>query len=291
MTYEDITIPFAQNGDRQDFPFSAQANNLVSWETGFTYLYELKPEETSEDPYILRRDFNEILNLITAKMLSDKSSLEDSVNLALDTKLDKAEYYADKPYFVTTNTTQSVSGQKTFTGNIYINNTPTASTMAVNKSYVDTELAKYVTLSTSQTISGLKTFSTTPRATKDPSNNNDLVRLSYLKNNALGFSGTWHNTTTQRATPKTNYTNTRGKPIFVALAILSGIRWNGYGGDFMVKINNNNIYSAGGVVTGGSGHGRAIIHNVLFPLMPNDVWQWNYQQNIAWFLVSCYEFY
>lgn len=114
MNIDDITQPFAVQGDRQDIPLDPTADNKLSWLSGFTYLYELKPEESDVEPYILRRDFNEIIYLITAKMLDMQTKLEADVGTALDTKLDKDEYYRDKPYFVTTNTTQTISGLKTF---------------------------------------------------------------------------------------------------------------------------------------------------------------------------------
>ena len=225
MNIDDITQPFAVQGDRQDIPLDPTADNKLSWLSGFTYLYELKPDESDVEPYILRRDFNEIIYLITAKMLDIQTKLEADVGTALDTKLDKDEYYRDKPYFVTTNTTQTISAQKTFTGNIYFNKTPTGATQAVNKSYADTKVAlsgnqtitgtktfsnvpvcatqpndnnqlsnkQYVdtkvSLSGNQTIRGLKTFATAPRSNTDPSNNNDLVRLSYLKSNTPGLAG------------------------------------------------------------------------------------------------------
>lgn len=225
MNIDDITQPFAVQGDRQDIPLDPTADNKLSWLSGFTYLYELKPEESDVEPYILRRDFNEIIYLITAKMLDIQTKLEADVGTALDTKLDKDEYYRDKPYFVTTNTTQTISAQKTFTGNIYFNKTPTGATQAVNKSYADTKVSltgnqtiagtktfssvpvcatqpnannqmankQYVdtkvSLSGNQTISGLKTFATAPSSNTDPINNNDLVRLSYLKSNTPGLAG------------------------------------------------------------------------------------------------------
>lgn len=209
MTIDDITQPFAVQGDRQDIPLDPTADNKLSWLSGFTYLYELKPEESDVEPYILRRDFNEIIYLITAKMLDMQTKLEADVGTALDTKLDKEEYYRDKPYFVTTNTTQTISAQKTFTGNIYFNKTPTGATQAVNKSYADTKVA----LSGDQTISGLKTFATAPRSNTDPRSNNDLVRLSYLKNNSVGGGLTYYSLSLSSGS---TYTNTTGKGVIIS---------------------------------------------------------------------------
>ena len=250
MNIDDITQPFAVQGDRQDIPLDPTADNKLSWLSGFTYLYELKPEESDVEPYILRRDFNEIIYLITAKMLDIQTNLEADVGTALDTKLDKDEYYRDKPYFVTTNTTQTISAQKTFTGNIYFNKTPTGATQAVNKSYADTKVSltgnqtiagtktfssvpvcgtqptarnqlsnkQYVdtkvSLSGNQTISGLKTFATAPRSNTDPRHNNDLVRLSYLKNNSVGGSLKYHSLSLSSGS---TYTNTTGKSVIISV--------------------------------------------------------------------------
>lgn len=214
MTIDDITQPFAVQGDRQNIPLDPTADNKLSWLSGFTYLYELKPEESDVEPYILRRDFNEIIYLITAKMLDIQTKLEADVGTALDTKLDKDEYYRDKPYFVTTNTTQTISAQKTFIGNIYFNKTPTGATQAVNKSYADTK----VSLSGNQTISGLKTFATAPRSNTDPRNNNDLVRLSYLKSNTPGLANrSYVNVTSQAYNYK--WTNNTGRAVFFVYAV------------------------------------------------------------------------
>ena len=254
MTIDDITQPFAVQGDRQNIPLDPTADNKLSWLSGFTYLYELKPEESDVEPYILRRDFNEIIYLITAKMLDMQTKLEADVGTALDTKLDKDEYYRDKPYFVTTNTTQTISAQKTFTGNIYFNKTPTGATQAVNKSYADTKVAltgnqtitgtktfssipvcatqpnannqlankayvdTKVSLSGNQTISGLKTFATAPRSNTDPINNNDLVRLSYLKSNTPGLAGKRY---IDVGLVNYAWTNNTGRAVFFIYTILN----------------------------------------------------------------------
>ena len=234
MTIDDITQPFAVQGDRQNIPLDPTADNKLSWLSGFTYLYELKPEESDVEPYILRRDFNEIIYLITAKMLDMQTKLEADVGTALDTKLDKDEYYRDKPYFVTTNTTQTISGLKTFAtaprSNVApSNNNDLVRLMDLNNmgTALDTKLDKdeyyrdkpyFVTTNTTQTISGLKTFATAPRSNTDPRNNNDLVRLSYLKSTGLGLSGSWQVVTSSRKKDVT-YTNSTGKSILVFVTV------------------------------------------------------------------------
>ena len=269
MTIDDITQPFAVQGDRQDIPLDPTADNKLSWLSGFTYLYELKPEESDVEPYILRRDFNEIIYLITAKMLDMQTKLEADVGTALDTKLDKDEYYRDKPYFVTTNTTQTISAQKTFTGNIYFNKTPTGATQAVNKSYADTKVAlsgnqtiagtktfssvpvcatkpnasnqlankgyvdTKVSLSGNQTISGLKTFATAPRSNTDPINNNDLVRLSYLKSNTPGLANRRYVNVTSAA-PNYKWRNNTGRAVFFVYGVSNHPEDVG----FNIKIDN-----------------------------------------------------
>ena len=250
MTINDIKAPFASQGDRTPISYPATQNGVISWLTGYTYLYELKPNETPLDPYILRPEFNEVFYLTTAKMLDIESKLGTSLEDGLDTKVDKVDYANDKKFFVTTNTTQSVSGDKTFTGNIYSNKKPTSANQLAPRFYVDTKVGltgnetiegvKYfvelptsddtptkdnqltnlkfvntkVSLNGNQTINGIKTFSQAPRSNVDPSNNNDLVRLSYLKNNSLGLIGDWYNISFSNGI---TYTNTYGKPIMVVL--------------------------------------------------------------------------
>lgn len=277
MTIDDITQPFAVQGDRQDIPLDPTADNKLSWLSGFTYLYELKPEESDVEPYILRRDFNEIIYLITAKMLDMQTKLEADVGTALDTKLDKDEYYRDKPYFVTTNTTQTISAQKTFTGNIYFNKTPTGATQAVNKSYADTKVSlsgnqtitgtktfssvpmcntqptatnqlankayvdTKVALSGNQTISGLKTFATAPRSNTDPRNNNDLVRLSYLKSNSVGGSLTYYSLSLSSGS---TYTNTTGKGVIISATATGSDR--GYVTYYVNNVEIGQSYNSNG---------------------------------------------
>ena len=55
----------------------------------------------------------------------------------------------------------------------------------------------------------------------DPRNNNDLVRLSYLKNASFGFIGKWAK---QAFSNYVIYTNTSGRPIFVCLSFVYGFR-------------------------------------------------------------------
>ena len=258
MTINDIKAPFASQGDRLPISYPATQNGVISWLTGYTYLYELKPNETPLDPYILRPEFNEVFYLTTAKMLDIESKLGTSLQDGLDTKVDKVDYANDKRFFVTTNTTQSVSGDKTFTGNVYSNKNPTSANQIVNKTYADSKVSlngnqtingvktftqlpissntptndnqltnlKFVntkvSLNGNQTINGIKTFSQAPRSNAAPSNNNDLVRLIDLNNKGLGINQTWRDVTSRRQSGVTYY-NTTGKPIMVCVTRVTGL--------------------------------------------------------------------
>lgn len=62
--------------------------------------------------------------------------------------------------YVTTNTTQTITGNKTFTGTIDVP-TPVNPSDAANKAYVDGTTSNFVTITTNQTITGNKTFTGT----------------------------------------------------------------------------------------------------------------------------------
>ena len=115
MTIDEIKAPFASGGDRQNISYNPTQNGVISWLAGYTYLYELKPTETPLSPYIERIKFNEIMYLMSAKMLDIESKLGTSLGDGLDTKVDKVVYANDKKFFVTTNTPQTIRGVKTFT--------------------------------------------------------------------------------------------------------------------------------------------------------------------------------
>ncbi len=70
-----------------------------------------------------------------------------------------------------------------------------------------------VTLKTNQSISGTKTFTgALPRSAKNPTHQDELVRMGYLSSGAAGMiiSGTWHNMN-ENAKTNTWYSNTSKK--------------------------------------------------------------------------------
>lgn len=64
----DLLIPFANTGDKEVFDETTSPTGDLSLEKGFTTLFELKPEEGGL--FILRKKFNQILNLISAYVIS-----------------------------------------------------------------------------------------------------------------------------------------------------------------------------------------------------------------------------
>jgi len=82
---------------------------------------------------------------------------------------------------VTTIGTQTLTGDKTFSGAIAVP-TPVAGSHAVTKLYVDDRDAQNVKLTGDQSISGIKTFATPPILSADPTNNNHAARKVYVDN-------------------------------------------------------------------------------------------------------------
>lgn len=115
MTIDEIKAPFASGGDRQNISYNPAQNGIISWLAGYTYLYELKPTETPISPYIERTKFNEIMYLMSAKMLDIEKKSSEGLESVLDEKLDKDSFNKEKRNFVTLDTKQTISGVKTFT--------------------------------------------------------------------------------------------------------------------------------------------------------------------------------
>ncbi|MBX1020842.1 hypothetical protein I9086_00165 [Campylobacter jejuni] len=122
MDINDIKKPFANDGDTSDFPYEIDPNGFLSWIQGYGIDYQKTPEEGNK--YIERLPFNKILNLITAYMIDLKEKMATQTDLS--NKLDKSEYYADKPNFVTLNTAQTITSTKIY------NATPQAINNPVN---------------------------------------------------------------------------------------------------------------------------------------------------------------
>lgn len=177
MDYKEIKEPFAVNGDREGIDYTPTSPE-VSWLGGYSYLYGLKPDETDLNPYIEREKFNEIMFLMSSKML-DIEKYAQGVNQDLD------------------DTKQDLDNTKNTLGD------------------------DYVTRGTAQTISGLKTFDTAlPRSAKNPTHQDELVRMGYLSSGAAGMllTGEWQNNYLQKLNPANTWvTNTSNKPIGVLI--------------------------------------------------------------------------
>ena len=114
MEISDIKAPFASQGDRETFDYE-QTSNELSWLGGYTYLYGLKPEETDKNPYILREKFNEIMYLMSGKMLQNEAKLNDLDNKSKQQGNDLANLQGSLgKNFVTLDTQQNITALKTF---------------------------------------------------------------------------------------------------------------------------------------------------------------------------------
>jgi len=82
---------------------------------------------------------------------------------------------------VTTIGTQTLTGDKTFTGAIAVP-APSAASHAVTKLYVDDRDIQNQKLTGDQAIAGVKTFATPPILSADPTNNNHAARKVYVDN-------------------------------------------------------------------------------------------------------------
>lgn len=132
----------------------------------------------------------------------------------------------------------------------------------------------YVTRRTAQTISGLKTFnSVLPRSAKNPTHQDELVRMGYLKSGAAGMliTGSWSSNAT-RLENKVWYSNTATKPVFYLVSIyqsFSGGRPKLYYKNSTTKkeVMIGDFYS---YRTGSKGHGYHGGYPVPFFLNPKD---------------------
>lgn len=60
-------VPFAENGDREDIPADAQADNSLSWEAGYPLPYGITPNEGGK--FIRRKSFNQVFYLVTKEII------------------------------------------------------------------------------------------------------------------------------------------------------------------------------------------------------------------------------
>lgn len=230
MDFRDIKEPFAVNGDREQIDY-APTSQEISWLNGYTYLYGLKPDETSLSPYIEREKFNEIFYLTTAKMLdieryaqNVKEDLGDTEN-----KLDNAIASLSRDY-VTLKTNQSISGTKTFTGAL-------------------------------------------PRSAKNPTHQDELVRMGYLQSGAAGMLLTGNWTFKGEWKPNTTYTNTKRKPVGI---LLSGYK-HGNEKSYLYVIKGASKIRILNIQRNGNANSSAL--SCFFILNPG--WSWRMEKTFA----------
>lgn len=70
----ELTRPFAENGDRQDFPVDKQGDGTMSLQQGFGAFYGLPPEEGGL--FIDRTKFNQLMYLVSKGVIDNKTSIE-----------------------------------------------------------------------------------------------------------------------------------------------------------------------------------------------------------------------
>lgn len=70
----ELTRPFAENGDRQDFPVDTQGDGTMSLQQGFGAFYGLPPEEGGL--FIDRTKFNQLMYLISKGVIDNKTAVE-----------------------------------------------------------------------------------------------------------------------------------------------------------------------------------------------------------------------
>ncbi|HFJ2313385.1 TPA: hypothetical protein ACGTOP_001929 [Campylobacter coli] len=68
----ELTRPFAENGDRQDFPVDTQGDGTMSLQQGFGTFYGLPPEEGGL--FIQRPQFNQLMYLVSKGVIDNKTA-------------------------------------------------------------------------------------------------------------------------------------------------------------------------------------------------------------------------
>ncbi|EEA8775477.1 hypothetical protein G3832_001358 [Campylobacter jejuni] len=70
----ELTRPFAENGDRQDFPVDTQGDGTMSLQQGFGAFYGLAPEEGGL--FIQRPQFNQLMYLVSKGVIDNKTAIK-----------------------------------------------------------------------------------------------------------------------------------------------------------------------------------------------------------------------
>lgn len=102
----ELTRPFAENGDRQDFPVDTQGDGSMSLQQGFGAFYGLPPEEGGL--FIQRPQFNQLMYLVSKGVIDNKTAIK-----ALESKY--GSLLANTPKLLTRNLTWTVGSGGKFT--------------------------------------------------------------------------------------------------------------------------------------------------------------------------------
>lgn len=284
----ELLKPFAVTGDREDFPVDTDPSGGVSIEKGYPLPYEQDPTEGGK--FIERRTFNQMMYLVSKDTVDWKTQTFANWNSALTYPKNAIVKYTNGNIYVSkvasntalpTNTTnwtifdpssldlqfvkltgvQTIADAKTF-------NTPPSVTRSVlfddyqlvPKKYV---VDNFVNNTGNQTIGGVKTFSSFPVTPSSiPNTDYQVANKKYVDNEissvkGVGIEQTWQNLLASRSAGVT-YTNSTGKPIFIAVYV--ELNAGSYGQMF---INGVEISKSG------DGTVQSIPRDTLILIVPN----------------------
>lgn len=110
----ELTRPFAENGDRQDFPVDTQGDGTMSLQQGFGTFYGLPPEEGGL--FIQRPQFNQLMYLVSKGVIDNKTSIADALEQIQSLESEYGSLVTNSPKLLTENLTWTIgSGQETAT--------------------------------------------------------------------------------------------------------------------------------------------------------------------------------
>lgn len=105
----ELTRPFAENGDRQDFPVDTQGDGTMSLEQGFGALFGKPPEEGGY--FIDRMKFNQLMYLTTKGVIDNKTSIADILNQIQSLESEYGSLLTSSPKLLTENLQWTVSDE------------------------------------------------------------------------------------------------------------------------------------------------------------------------------------
>lgn len=102
----ELTRPFAENGDRQDFPVDTQGDGTMSLQQGFGAFYGLPPEEGGL--FIDRTKFNQLMYLVSKGVIDNKTSIADALEQIQSLESKYSSLVTSSPKLLTENLTWNV---------------------------------------------------------------------------------------------------------------------------------------------------------------------------------------